>query len=135
MKFSNPRTTAVFENWPFGGAQRCRMEFKIECHPKRGERCLRWSTSAHGRVSKPKKSTYSTMCRIVDGDDGKTYILEYHQHSGMVSIRESNLKFSTATFYPENEEHIELYNLFNVQTYQRAVDENSARVAMAIPRL
>ena len=111
MKFSNPRTTAVFEDWPFGGSQRCRMEFKIESHPTRGERCIRTSTTANNRVGKPKKSTYSTMCRIVDGDDGKTYILEYNQVYRMIHVRESNLKYSFKTAYPGDPDYDELWKM------------------------
>ena len=112
MKFSNPRTTAVFENWPFGGSQRCRMEFKVESHSTRGERCIRTSTTANNRVGKPKKSTYSTMCRIVDGDDGKTYILEYNQIYNMIQVRESNLKCTAGTFYREDINYNELWLMF-----------------------
>lgn len=74
MQFSNPRRLAMFEDWPIGGANRGKCVFKVEV-TARGERVLKTTTNKHGRWCKPKATTYSTKCAIVDGDDGRTYIL------------------------------------------------------------
>jgi len=82
--FSNPRLNASFTDWPLGGNKRGNCSFAVEKHPKRGSRVLRTTTG------KPKASTYSTLCAIVDGDDGRTYLLHYHDLTNSVSIYQSD---------------------------------------------
>jgi hypothetical protein len=65
--YSNPRIAATIENWPHGG-KRVTAQFYIEEHPTRGQRAVRVTTGA------PKKLTFAKQMRIVDGDDGRTYI-------------------------------------------------------------
>src|SRR5689334_15722734 len=66
--FSNPRLTATFTDWPLGGDKRGQCVFKVES----GSRGIRVSRVTTG---KPKYSIYGGKAAIVDGDDGKTYIL------------------------------------------------------------
>lgn len=82
--FSNPRLVAEFSDWPLGGNKRGPCKFEVEKNNK-GCRILRTTT---GRA---KASTYSTLCAIVDGDDGKTYLLHYNgKHGNSVSIFQSD---------------------------------------------
>jgi hypothetical protein len=67
--YSNPRLEAVIENWPLGRNKRGPAKFTIERHPQRGERAIRETTTGA-----PKKMAYAKQMRIVDGDDGRTYV-------------------------------------------------------------
>ena len=68
MNFTNPRTHAIVPDWPLGGSRRGPAVFTVESN-KRGERISRVTTG------RPKHSTYGANARIVDGDDGKIYLL------------------------------------------------------------
>jgi hypothetical protein len=71
ITYSNPRMRAVIPNWPNGG-KRVTATLEIEIVKGRGERAVRTTTGA------PKKLTYADRMRIVDGDDGQTYIARDH---------------------------------------------------------
>lgn len=76
LKFSNPRTQAEIDNWPNGRRGKVTALFSLEAN-KKGVRCSRITTGA------PKKTNYYQQLVIVDGDDGKTYLIgctEYAQH-------------------------------------------------------
>lgn len=83
--YSNPRMSAVIENWPSGN-QRVTATFTIESHPTRGERAVRVTVGA------PKRLTYARKVRIVDGDDGRTYIAELTAY-GFVTIMRGDMKY------------------------------------------
>ncbi len=68
LTFSNPRILAEFNDWP-SGSKRVKCVFHVERHPKRGDRVGRTTTG------KTKYTTYGGLAAIVDGSDGKTYIL------------------------------------------------------------
>lgn len=75
MTFTNPRLKAEFSDWPSGQA-RVQCVFEVH-HDKRGCRVSRATTDKHGRWCKPKFTTYSSgAAAIVDGSDGRTYILQ-----------------------------------------------------------
>ena len=86
MNYANPRMRAEIPDWP-SGKQRVTAIFEIEQHPKRGERAVRTTWG------KPKLRTYAYKARIVDGDDGRTYIAEWSQQFGHVSIMKGDMKF------------------------------------------
>jgi len=69
ITFMNPRTTATFTNWPLGGGKRGQAVFSVETHPTRGQRAARTTTG------KPKYTTYANQVIIVDGSNGRTYLL------------------------------------------------------------
>jgi hypothetical protein len=71
ITFSNPRLSATFSDWPLGGNKRGECKFWIETHPKRGHRFVRQTTG------KPKTATYGGRGAIVDGSDGRTYLIQY----------------------------------------------------------
>ncbi len=83
LTFSNPRLSATFEDWP-SGSQRVRCTFQVEHHPKRGYRIARQTTG------KPKYSTYGGPSAIVDGSDGRTYLLVHIPLYQMVKVRRSD---------------------------------------------
>ncbi len=85
VKFSNPRKVAEFDDWP-SGSQRVKCKFEVEHSPKKGYRVSR-TTQKNGVWCKPKLSTYSKgSAAIVDGDDGKTYILQASPEYGMIVV-------------------------------------------------
>lgn len=85
VKFSNPRLVAEFTDWPIGGNNRGLCRFAVEDNGKKGKRVSRTTADKNGRLCKPKYTTYSDHQAIVDGDDGKTYILSLGVY-GFVSI-------------------------------------------------
>lgn len=103
ITYTNPRTHAVIDNWP-SGSYRVTATFYIETHPKRGERAVRVTTG------KPVKVTYATKARIVDGDDGRTYIATLNGH--FVSILRGDMKYWHESIFPDNPRFAEVRALF-----------------------
>jgi hypothetical protein len=95
---------AEIENWP-SGLHRVTATFHIEQTP-RGERAVRVTTG------KPVKITFARRMRIVDGDDGRTYIARDHGH-GMVSIFRGDMKYEHETAHEPNPRYADLMKLFN----------------------
>lgn len=71
--YSSPRLLAEFNDWPIGGSLR-------------GTRVSRTTQNKHGEWCKPKFHVYGDGTAIVDGDDGKTYILQHSKNFNMISI-------------------------------------------------
>ena len=84
VTFSNPRLRAEFDDWPLGGSRRGRCVFQVEQHPKRGYRVARTTTG------KPKFTTYHGPTAIVDGSNGRTYILCRADPYGFITIYRSD---------------------------------------------
>jgi hypothetical protein len=102
--YSNPRKTAVIENWP-SGSQRVTAHFSIEADPKRGERAVRVTTGA------PKKLTFAQKMRIVDGDDGRTYIAALSGY-GHITIFQGDMKFNAEVIFERDPRYLECLALF-----------------------
>ena len=103
--YSNPRMSAAIENWP-SGSQRVTAMFVIEQDDKRGERAVRVTTGA------PKKLTFSRKARIVDGDDGRTYIARLTEY-GHVSIMPGDMKFEQESIHENDPRYDEIRRLFS----------------------
>jgi hypothetical protein len=103
MKYSNPRMAATIENWP-SGTKRVTARFQIE-QTSRGERAVRITDGA------PKKLTYAKLARIVDGDDGRTYILEYSIY-GFINVMRGDMKFQHEIVHPTDARYAEMFELF-----------------------
>ena len=103
--YSNPRTHATIENWP-SGSKRVKAEFMIEAFPGKGERAVRVTTGA------PKKLTYARKMRIVDGDDGRTYIAALSDY-GHVSIMRGDMKLQEESIHNRDPRYAEILALFN----------------------
>jgi len=86
MNYSNPRLSATIENWP-SGKHRVTASFTIERHHARGERAVRVTTG------KPKALTYAAKARIVDGDDGRVYILQLGSYSRAISVMRGTMDY------------------------------------------
>ena len=106
--YSNPRMNAVIENWP-SGSKRVTATFSIETHPTRGQRAIRTTTGA------PKKLTYAKQMRIVDGDDGRTYIAELTLYDN-ITIMRGDMKYAEEMFHPRDLGYADLLALFEVLT-------------------
>lgn len=79
--------------------------FSIEQTP-RGERAVRVTTGA------PKKLTFARKMRIVDGDDGRTYIAALSDY-GFVTIMRGDMKFQEEVFHENNPRFSEVRTLFS----------------------
>ena len=112
MNYSNPRTEATFNDWPFGRTLKCQCTFKVELVPKKGERVYRTTVDPrNGRVSAPKRTTYGRKMKIVDGDDGRTYILEAVHIYGWLQLWKSDLMHNHEIIRPEDPRFAEVQTL------------------------
>ena len=102
-QYSNPRMQATIADWP-SGSKRVEARFWIEQTPK-GERAWRQTTGA------AKTLTFSSKMRIVDGDDGRTYIarLSGYEH---ISIMRGDMKYEEETIHKGAEGYETLMGLF-----------------------
>lgn len=103
--YSNPRFSATIPDWP-SGSRRVLAIFQVESHPKRGERAVRITTGA------PKKLTYARAVRIVDGDDGRTYIAELTT-SGFVSIMRGDMQIQHESIFERDPRYAAVRALFH----------------------
>ena len=79
--YSNPRMTATIENWP-SGSKRVTAFFQ-----------------------------FAKQMRIVDGDDGRTYIAELSCY-GHITIMRGDMKFNEESVHAGDPRHAELMALF-----------------------
>lgn len=79
LQLSNPRIDAIVNDWP-SGSRRVRVTFAVEGKKSRGERVARVTTG------KPKRTTYYLKIRIVDGDDGRIYLLGLTEYNQIVVV-------------------------------------------------
>jgi hypothetical protein len=122
LPFSNPRLVAEFNDWPIGGNHRGQCKFVVELGNKRGIRISRTTTDKNGAWCKPKFTTYGGPAVIVDGSDGKTYILQAVPiYNGIHVIRHDFMdaclpggrpQYSTVYKDSKEEEERELYETF-----------------------
>lgn len=111
MQYTNPRTQCTINDWP-SGRHRTTATFRIETHPTRGERVVR--TTLHpktGRPSAPKTTTYARRVRIVDGDDGRTYLVE--DTGTHLTVRQGNMQYEQETLWPRDPRYSTLLALFD----------------------
>lgn len=83
VTFSNPRLRAEFGDWPLGGSKRGRCVFQVE-RSKKGWRVGRTTTG------NPKYTTFHGFTAIVDGSDGRTYILASAKDFDFVQVYRSD---------------------------------------------
>lgn len=114
ITFSNPRLSATFNDWP-SGSKRVTCVFNIEHHPKRGYRVTRTTTG------KPKTNTYGGRAAIVDGSDGRTYILQCAGMYDFIMVSASDFKNARkdvlgfeAPVWPRNEVFATLETLIDI---------------------
>lgn len=110
ITFSNPRVHAVIADYPLGGGKRGQCVFSTERKDGKGIRVGRKTTGAI------KWDTYAGRIAIVDGEDGRTYILKTSvNYAGMITISRSDFKDAGAdvtgksgAFFPGDERYEEL---------------------------
>lgn len=116
IQYSNPRLAASFTDWP-SGRHRTTAHFSIETHPKRGERAVRVTLHpVTGAPSAPKMLTYAKQVRIVDGDDGRTYLLELSMWTHFVTVMRGDMKFQEEVIYDTDERYPALLAMFEMPT-------------------
>ena len=103
LSYSNPRMKAIIADWP-SGSKRVTAVFEIE-QSKRGERAVRTTDGA------PKKLTFATKARIVDGSDGRTYIAELTAY-GFISIMKGDMKLQHESIFQRDARYGEVFELF-----------------------
>ncbi len=87
LTFSNPRRKATFTDWPLSFSKRGECTFEVHSTVKKGERVSRTTTG------KPKFTTYASKAAMVDGSNGKTYLLLYSDTYGAaVRIASSDMQ-------------------------------------------
>lgn len=84
VTFSNPRLAADFDDWPLGGNKRGPCSFYLEHSEKRGWRFIRVT------FGKPKTATFGGRGAIVDGSNGRTYLIQQSRHNSTISIFRSD---------------------------------------------
>ena len=97
----------IVNDWPFGSRKKCVMHFSVESN-NRGQRLVKQST-LDGRSYKPKKSTYSEQCKIVE-IFGKVGDINYSKNGVMVIINIQDSKYSSQSFF--DDEAKQLYHKF-----------------------
>ena len=115
ITFTNPRMFAEIEDWPIG-RQRCRARFTVETHPKRGQRVSRVTENkTRTGWNKPKTVTYAARFIIVDGSDGRLYLLSSSRYgSDSVIIWPGTLKTNEYVYRDSSpERYAELLPLFD----------------------
>ena len=115
MNYSNPRMEAVIDSWPIG-RDRTTATFRIESVPGRGQRGTRFTIDPKtGRPSAIKTLTYARQARIVDGDDGRTYIIELSMY-GHISVMQGGMKFEAESVHPGDPRYAAMLALFSCET-------------------
>jgi hypothetical protein len=90
VTFTNPRLVAEFNDWPMGGNKRGYCVFKIEHNSKRGYRHTRQTTG------KLKTATFGGKGAIVDGDDGRTYLIQFAGLYDFINVWKSDFPIKVA---------------------------------------
>ena len=114
--YSNPRLYAEIPNWPMGGTHRGVAIFAIEARPGKGERATRVTRRYdHPKATAPKTLTFSVKQRIVDGDDGRTYVIRLTRY-GHIAITGSDMQYDAeAAIFPDDPRYAAIRALFDME--------------------
>lgn len=107
--YTNPRLSATIENWP-SGSNRVTAKFTIE-RDVRGPRTNRGERAVRTTTGEPKKLTFARKMRIVDGDDGRTYIAALTDY-GHITIHRGDMKFTEESIFETDPRHADVRDLF-----------------------
>ncbi len=112
LTYANPRMEAVINDWP-SGSHRVQARFWVQV-TNRGERACRTTANPKtGKPCAPKILTYAQRMRIVDGSDGKIYIIEDNSNYGHITVMQSNLQYNHETIHRGEPRHSEVMALFD----------------------
>lgn len=90
IQYSNPQMERTFDDWPYRQVQTTCV-FEVT-HRNNRERCQRRTQEPMSkRWNNPKLTTYGLKCRIMDGDDGKIYVVTWNNY-GFFNVMRSCLK-------------------------------------------
>jgi hypothetical protein len=112
VKYSNPRLIAEFNDWPIGGSNRGQCRFAVEDGGKKGYRVSRTTTNKFGSWCNPKYTTYGGAACIVDGEDGRTYILQQVTEWGAVKVWQHD--FKTSEYFSHSTDDVQYRELLAV---------------------
>ncbi len=119
--YSNPALTKTVTDWPFGRELRTTATFCVETDHRKGQRTVRRTIDPRdGRLSAPKKLTFSDSQRIVDGDDSRTYIITLSSAYGFFGVMQGNMKYTEETIHESSDPEgfaalSELFKLENLE--------------------
>lgn len=119
VTFSNPRLAATFADWPIGGSHRGTASFAVEANAKKGYRVSRTTTDKNGKLCKPKHTTWSGRSAIVDGSDGRTYVLVITAGYGFVKVYRHDFMDAGNGVFDNDAGYSDLLNLINA-AYENA---------------
>jgi hypothetical protein len=112
LTYSNPRMHAEIDNWPMGGQSRGTATFTVEAKPGRGERATRTTRrDRDGRVGTAKVLTFARKMRIVDGDDGRTYVITLTMY-GHITVFQSNMQYNEEVIHENDSRYAAVRALF-----------------------
>ena len=90
-----------------GRQKRGTATFKVEVDTRKGMRVSR-ITVCEGHTSKPKRTTYAERWCVVDGSDGRTYLLAFSGY-GMIKVMQSDMQHEAGTFWLKDGELFDRY--------------------------
>jgi hypothetical protein len=111
-EYTSSVTRLVVEDYPIGGGNRGVAIYDVESKGYK-QRIRRVCEKATGGVGKPKTTTYGEKCRILIGDDGKTYPTTWN--GSFYSVMQSNMKFQEESIFPDNEKFAKIEHLFDAE--------------------
>lgn len=107
INYSNPRKTLVVEDWPWS-KYKTRATFQVEYKRGHGDRCSRVVVNPKtGVEAAPKYTTYGRIVRIVDGDNGRTYIATMTMYSH-ISILQANMQYQEEAIFSHDSRYAPL---------------------------
>jgi len=95
ITFSNPRLVAEFSDWPLVGNKRGQCKFWMEWKKGKGHRFVRQTSG------KPKTTTYGGNGVIVDGSDGRTYLVQYAGQFDFIKVWDSSFMMPPPEVHPD----------------------------------
>jgi len=98
---NNFRKAEEIADWPLGSNRRGTASFTHESN-KRGQRIGRQTPDKHGRMCKPKYSTYYQRICLVDGSDGKTHMIGWT--GNFLSVMSCDMKHSEFSVWERDAE-------------------------------
>lgn len=116
LEYTNPRRHAVVEDWPLSANRRGRAEFTVEAKRGYGERITRQITDPRrGRTFAPKRGTYARAVRIVDGSDGRTYVISLSMY-GSIGVLRGTFQYAEETIFEGDARYPTLRALIDAPT-------------------
>ena len=118
LVFSNPKSQVEFDDWPCGG-ERVKCKFWVEKHATRGFRVCRQTTDRRGQWCKPKATTYGGFAAIVEGNDGRTYVLQVSdKYASHICVYRHDFMQAAQPVFPDHADFQKLMSLILEVGYQ-----------------